>query len=263
MLNHLLPAHLPRTAQTATRLGDRPTTVRPIKLRYILSLALGLLSMMPIKPVLAEEMIMRTLTVTGQGSETIATSLTQVQLGVEVQDDTAAEVQQEVARRSSAVVQLLRSRNVTKLQTTGINLNPVYSYENNRQRLTGYAGSNTVSFRVPTEQAGTILDDAVRAGASQINSVTFVADDDAIARAQTAALREATQAAQAQADSVLSVLGLNRQEIVSIQINNAVAPPPMPYMRAAAMESGARDATTPVVGGEQDVQASVTLQIRY
>ena len=98
MLNHLLPTHLPKTAQAATRPSDRPTPVRPIKVRYILPLALGLLSMMPIKPVLAEEMIMRTLTVTGQGSETIATSLTQVQLGVEVQDDTAAEVQQEVAR---------------------------------------------------------------------------------------------------------------------------------------------------------------------
>jgi len=161
------------------------------------------------------------------------------------------------------VVQLLRSRNVIKLQTTGINLNPVYSYENNRQRLTGYAGSNTVSFQVPTEQAGSILDDAVRAGASQINSVSFVAADEAIARAQSEALREAAQAAQAQADSVLATLGLNRQEIVGIQINNAVAPPPMPYMRAAAMEGAARDAVTPVVGGEQDVQASVTLQIRY
>jgi uncharacterized protein YggE len=255
--------HLPKANQLAKSAKPAQTAARPIKLRYILPLALGLLSMMPLRPVLAAEAMMRVLTVTGQGSETIATSLTQVQLGVEVQDTTAEKVQQEVARRSAAVVQLLRSRNVIKLQTTGINLNPVYSYENNRQRLTGYAGSNTVSFQVPTEQAGSILDDAVRAGASQINSVSFVAADEAIARAQSEALREAAQAAQAQADSVLATLGLNRQEIVGIQINNAVAPPPMPYMRAAAMEGAARDAVTPVVGGEQDVQASVTLQIRY
>ncbi|MCZ0905245.1 SIMPL domain-containing protein, partial [Microcoleus sp. HI-ES] len=87
----------------------------------------------------------RTLTVTGRGVEAIPTTQTQVRLGVEVQGKTAAEVQQEAARRSSAVVELLRSRQVEKLETAGITLNPIYSYENNQQRLTGYTATNTVS----------------------------------------------------------------------------------------------------------------------
>lgn len=204
---------------------------------------------------------MRTLTVTGQGTESIPTTKAQVQLGVEIQGNTATEVQEEVARRSSAVVELLRSHNVEKLETTGIRLNPIYSYENNVQRLTGYSATNTVSFRTPTEQSGKLLDDAVRVGATRIDGISFTASDEAIAAAQKQALREATQDAQQQADVVLSSLNLTRKDIVGIQVNGATPLPPMPVLERSAL--GSKVADTPVIGGEQQVQASVTLQISY
>ena len=211
---------------------------------------------------MAQERLLRTLTVTGSGVERIATTMSQVQLGVEIQGKTALEVQEEVARRSSAVVQLLRSRNVEKLQTTGIQLNPVYSYENNVQSLQGYSGTNTVSFRVANERAGAILDDAVKAGATRIDGVSFTAADSAISEAQKKALREATQEAQQQADAVFSVLNLSRKDIVNIQINGATPPPPMLVQFEKNIAAG-DVAQTPVIGGEQEVHASVTLQISY
>jgi uncharacterized protein YggE len=186
-----------------------------------------------------------------------------VRLGVEVQGKTAAAVQQEAARRSSAVVELLRSRPVEKLETSGISLNPTYSYENNQQRqLTGYIATNTVTFRINTQSAGTLLDDAVNAGATRIDGVSFVAAESAIESARKQALKKATQDAQSQADSVLSALNLKRGEILSIQVNGASAPPPV-YRQFAARAASAADATTPVVGGEQQIEASVTLQISY
>jgi hypothetical protein len=226
-------------------------------------LLLGLLSVASSNPVLAQEKLLRTLTVTGRGVEFIPTTKTQVQLGVEVQGKTATGVQQEVARRSATVVELLRSRNVEKLQTTGIRLSPIYSYENNVQRLTSYSASNLVSFHASTEQAGRLLDDAVQAGATRIDSVSFTASDDAIATAQKQALGQATQDAQQQADAVLSTLNLTRKDIVSIQINGA-SPPPEPKFLSRGGNVNANDiALTPVVSGEQQVQASVTLQISY
>jgi uncharacterized protein len=209
---------------------------------------------------LAQEEPLNILTVTGRGVETISTSISQVSLGVEVQGKTAQEVQQEVARRSTAVVALLRSRKVEKLETTGISLSPNYSYINNRQQLIGYMGSNTVSFRIATEQTGTLLDDAVKAGASQINGVSFIASPTLMATAKNQALKEAVQDAQSQAKAVLDTLNLSPKQVIRIQIDNTSLPIPRPMLMKT---TNAADASTPVLGGEQQVEASVTLQIRY
>lgn len=227
-----------------------------------LCLTLTLVSFVGLDAAAAQEQRIRTLSVTGRGVEAIPTTQTQVALGVEVQGKTAAEVQQEAARRSSAVVALLRSRQVQKLETTGITLSPSYTYENNQQRLTGYMATNTVSFRLNTQSAGTLLDDAVQAGATRIQGVSFVATESAIEQAQKQALKKATQDAQAQADAVFSALNLKRGEILNIQVNGASAPPPM-YRQLAASRAAAADITTPVVGGEQQIEASVTLQFGY
>lgn len=210
--------------------------------------------------------MLRTLTVSGRGTESIQTTIAQVRLGVEAQGKTAGEVQSELARRSNSVVTFLKSRNVEKLETTGINLNPVYSYENNKQLLTGYSGSNMVVFRTTNNAAGEIIDQSVKSGASRIDGISFIATDDAIAAAQKIALRRATQEAQAQANAVLSVLNFTQKDIISIQVNNAVPRPrPMEMSDSAIRVSNAKIMAdpSPILGGEQMVEASVTLEITY
>ena len=239
-----------------------------IQKSLMLPLLVGALSLSVISPVIAQEahqeaQMLRTLTVTGMGKESIPTTIAEVQLGVVAHGKTAAEVQQSAAKQSSAVVALLRSHNVNKLQTTGIYLNPDYDYNNGQQRLTGYTATNTVSFRIAADQAGTLMDDAVKAGASQINGVSFVAEDAAIAAAQKQAIGEATKDAQSQADAAFSALNLHGGAIVSVQVNGATPPTPMPMFAARSMAADSGAASTPVVSGEQEVQASVTLQIQY
>lgn len=236
--------------------------LHPQSLFTAFCLTLSLLSLTGLDPAVAQEQKLRILTVSGRGVVMVPTTQTQVRLGVEIQGKTAQEVQQEVARRSSSVVALLRSRQVEKLQTAGISLNPTYNTHDNVQTLTGYAGTNTVSFRLNTQEAGTLLDDAVKAGATRIDGIGFIASDRDLAIAQQQALREATQEAQKQAETVLSALNLTRREITGIQINSTSASMPRPMLRsnAALYESAA---TTPVEGGEQQVEASVTLEISY
>ncbi len=206
---------------------------------------------------------LRTLTVSGRGTESVMTTIAQVRLGVESQGKTANEVQTIVAKRSNSVVTFLKSRNVDKLETTGINLNPVYNYDNGKQTLNGYTASNTVSFRIRNDQAGELMDEAVKAGASRIDGISFVATDEAIAAAQKVALRKATQEAQAQAQAVLSALNFTQKEIIGIQVNNAVPQPRPMAFEGAAVRAKFADAPTPVMGGEQLVEASVTLEISY
>lgn len=240
---------------------NQSSSINPWSLITALSLSLGLISIPLIAPVFAQEQRIRTLTVSGQGVVTIPTTQTQVQLGVEVLGKTAEEVQTEAAKRTASVVELLRSRNVEKLETTGIRLNPTYSYANDQQRLTGYSATNTVSFKLNTEKVGSLLDDAVKAGATRIDGISFIASDTEINAAQQQALKLATQEAESQANAVLSALNLTRREIIGIQVNNASAPVPMPVMYRT--DAVAAAPATPVIGGEQQVRASVTLQISY
>jgi uncharacterized protein len=222
---------------------------------------------MDIAKAVAEETTVRTITVTGQGTVNIPSTQARVSLGVEVRGKTADEVQQEVAKRSNAVVNLLKSRQVDKLQTTGISLQPEYDYGNNpsgnnQPRLIGYIGTNTVSFRLSIDKSGAIVDEAVKTGATRIDSISFLASDEEMSKAQQEAIKKAALDAQSQADSVLAALNLARKEIVGIQINNNAYSPV--YTQNANFSN--RDSiaqSSPVIGGEQVISASVTLQISY
>ena len=219
-------------------------------------------SLVWINPAMAQEQASRTLTVTGHGTERIPTTLTQVELGVEIQGKSAGEVQQNVAKRTSAVVDFLKSRKVERLQTTGIRLQTNYQYNNNERRLTGYIGTNTVSFRTETEKVGALLDQSVKAGATRIDGVSFTATEEVISTAQKEALRLATRDAQEQAEAVLGTLNFKAKEIVGIQVGGANIPQPR-MMQTAQLARSASAESTPVIGGEQTVRASVTLQIHY
>lgn len=206
----------------------------------------------------------RTLTVSGTGDVTIPTTMTQVRLGVEIQGKTAKDVQQQIAKRSQVVVELLKSRKVEKLETTGISLRPNYTYKDGKQTINGYTGTNTVSFRIDTDKSGTLLDDAIKAGATRIDGVSFVASDDAIAQAQQQAIQKAAEEAKRRADAALRALNLSQREVMGIQINPANPPQPLNVAMPMALDERAQTiAKTPIVGAEQKVQQSVTLQIRY
>ncbi len=204
------------------------------------------------------------LEVTGQGEVSVATTLTEVQLGIKVQGKTATEVQEQVAQRSTAVVDVLRNLGAQELQTTSIQLNPVYSYENNTQTLTGFEGINTLQFELPTNQAGAAIDKAIQAGANVIDNISFTASDQALQQARLQVLSEAVKDAQAQAQAVFSTLKLTPGEIISIDINSDDNPRPSPLVsNLAADRVLATAATTPIIGGPQTIEASVSLDIGY
>jgi uncharacterized protein len=228
----------------------------------VLSLAIAMISLGGCASVKMTETHTQTLTATGKGTLKIPATLAQISLGIEIQGKTAQVSQQEVAKRSEAVLNVLRSSNVEQLQTNSINLTPTYTTVNQKTQITGYIASNTVSFRLPTEKAGDLIDRAVALGANRIESISFVATDEAIETARQQALQTATQDAQKQADAVLTSLNLTRRQIVSIQVNPST-PPPQPINYTESMPAAKDTANTLLVGGEQQVQAFVTLQISY
>jgi uncharacterized protein len=249
-----------KCASSQTLLRDWSFNPRPV-LSILLTTSLVLLA--GISPGNTQvQKLPRTLTASGRGIVTIPTTLSQIRLAIESAGKTPDSAQQEAAKKSTQVMNYLKSQQVDKLQTTGINLNPTYTYPSGgNPKIVGYTATNSISFRVTTDRAGKILDAAVKNGATRIDSVSFVASDRAIEVAQIQALKQATQDAQRQADAVLETLNLKRKEVTGIQINSNSSPMPIPVapemMRAKLVSS------TPVVGGEQQVEAAVTLDIGY
>jgi uncharacterized protein len=207
----------------------------------------------------------RTITASGRGIVTIPTTIAQIRLAIEVSGKTPTSAQQEAAKRATQVVNFLKTQQIEKLQTTGITLNPTYTYPPNATpKLTGYTATNSISFRVTNERAGAILDAAVKNGATRIEGVNLVASEQAISTAQLQALKQATQDAQRQADAVLEALSLKRKEVIGVRIDSASNPVPIAMSQAAFSDRANKPApTTPVVGGEQQVEAAVTLDIGY
>ena len=201
------------------------------------------------------------LQVSSRGEVTVPTSITTVELGIQIQAPTAAEVQQQVAEQTTNVVDVLENLEVQELQTTSVQLFPVYSFEDNTRTLTGFEARNTLSFELPNESAGNAIDAAVEAGANLVQNISFSASDEALQQARLQALNQAVEQAQTEAQTVFNTLGLVSQEIVGIEIlqleeSNPIA---QPLQFEAAMT---RD-TTPIIGSPQTVQATDALDILY
>ena len=227
-----------------------------------LGLTTALLCCLPLSPAMANE-LQKILIVTGEGTETIPTTLTEAQLTVEVRGENASQVQTAIADQSNQLVTFLKSQQVDKLQTQGLQLQPNYVYRNNERTVDGYIGTNTISFQYPSDKVGQVLDQAVKAGASRIDGIRFLATPQTLELARKKALTAATADAQSQAQTVLSSLNLAPKDIVKIEINPDPAFQPRPMRAYAQAAPMADSAPTPIMGAEQTVTARVTLEIAY
>ena len=196
----------------------------------------------------------RVLQVTGQGVITLPAQLAEVEVGVEIRGNNANQVQMEIAQRLDKIISILRQKSAEKLTTTGVQLFPIYG---ERQQLLGFTGRNTVQFQLPISQTGAVLDELVSLGANQINRLSFVATESALEQGRIQALQAAVQDAQKQAQTVLQTLQLTPKEVVGITILGSSTPMPRSFELAEVR------ASTPIVGGDQTVQAQVRLEIRY
>ena len=267
-VSHELTGHWHKKSILTTELAHARYKNRSFNVKPALSLlvAASLVLLVGIDPSISQERkTARTITASGKGTVTIPTTLSQIRLAIEISGKTPASAQQAAAKRSTQVINYLKTQQIDKLQTTGISLNPTYIYPNGRNpEITGYTATNSISFRVTNDRAGAILDAAVNNGATRIDGVNFIASEQAISTAQLQALKQATQDAERQADAVLETLNLKRKEVINIQINSASTPTPIPLAQDMLRQSVAKAAaTTPVVGGEQQVEAAVTLDIGY
>jgi uncharacterized protein len=235
-------------------------------------LALGILAAIMVGPLLAARPTLavdganppeHTISVTGTGRIVLSPDIADLRLGVTSTAGTVKAARASAAAAMTAVIASLRKLGIDDrdIQTTTLSLQPTYDYTNNTNppRLTGYTLTNEVAVTIrDLDKVGDAIDDALAAGATSLDGVTFRVNDQANAekQARQAAMAEASAKAKALADEA----GVSIAGVASISEN--VAPVPYPIYYGTAAGSGeAKDVQTPVQPGTNEI--SVTVSVVY
>ncbi|MDP3659641.1 SIMPL domain-containing protein [Phenylobacterium sp.] len=200
-----------------------------------------------------------TLNLQAYGEVRAAPDIATISLGVMTEAKTASEAMQANATRMTQVIAALRRAGIAErdIQTSGLNLNPQYVYEQNvAPRLSGYQATNQVSITVrDLKKLGAAVDATVEAGANQVNSISFGLNDPTTA--ENAAREAAVKALGAKADLYARATGYRIGRLVSLSEGGGYSPspPPMPMVSMARMEKAD---STPVSPGELRVRIDVS-----
>jgi hypothetical protein len=197
--------------------------------------------------------------VSGTGVVTAAPDQAWVRIGAETRAKAPREAQAANAAAMTAVQQKLAALGLAKdaVRTMAYDVQMEFDYANGRQTPRGYVARNTIEVRVDDlAKVGEVLDASVGSGATTVSGLRFdlksreAAERDALQRAVADALRRA-EAAAAGAKRVVD-------RVIRIEEAGARQGPPMPMPVARAMSV---EAATPVVAGEIEIRADVTVTV--
>jgi uncharacterized protein YggE len=189
----------------------------------------------------------RTITVTGNGAVRSTPDRAQLSFGVETQASTAEAALAGNAASMRRVLAALSNAGVGELQTQSVS---VWPHSSDQNRIEGYTASNSVSGVIGVGRAGAAIDAAVNAGANQIYGPSLTSADSRALYEQ--ALGAAVKDARARAETLVAAAGGSLGRVLTIAESSA---PPEPLVEKTA----AMDAGTPIVAGQQETSANVTI----
>ncbi len=198
------------------------------------------------------------LTVSGTGEVRVRPDIARLDLGVQTQSKDPRRAASLNAIRAGRIIAAVRGAGIPArdIQTTSYYLSPQYQYaqRTGKATLTGYEASNQVRVTVRrVEDAGRVLDAAIKAGANTSSGVSFDLNDRNTAR--DAALRIAAADASRKARVLATAFGLGAVRLLSVNESNTDAPRTFTYNSATASTISA---PTPVSPGEITISASIT-----
>jgi uncharacterized protein YggE len=202
----------------------------------------------------------RRITVTGTGRASVRPDMADLRLGVTITASTIESARSASAGVLAAVLGKLKALGIEDrdLQTSMLSVSPQYDYsrEGAPPRLVGYQLSNVVAVVIrDIERVGQAIDAALTAGATNVDRMAFrVADP---AAAERTAREAAITDARAKADTFAKAAGVTIAGVAAIVESGAPVPYPLPVSERMAF--AAKDASTPIEAGENEVTATVTV----
>jgi len=237
-------------------------TIGLVAAALLLAVLAGMVGLLYARPVTAQAGVgvpgMRQVMVVGHGEVKGKPDTATVQIGVETDAPAAKDALAQNTAQAQAIHDKLVKLGVDAkdIQTSNFTINPTYGNDN--RQVTGYHVGNTVSVKIrKLDNAGTLLDQVVQAGANSIYGVSFSVEDPQALLGQ--AREQAIKDAQARATQLASAGGASVGEVLVINENVGAQPIPMPM--AARSADAANSAAVPVQPGEQSF--SVDVQVTF
>jgi uncharacterized protein len=198
--------------------------------------------------------------VTGEGLVKAAPDQAWVTLVTESRSRNSREAQAQTAQTMTAVQQKLAGAGLAKdaIRTIAVDLHIDAEWVNGRQVPKGYVSRNVVDVRIDdVAKVGEVMDVAVASGVTAVQNVRF--DLKQRESLEREALKRATADARQRADAAAAGAGRAIDRVIRVEEpGTRPMPPPQPMMMMRA-GAAAEAAQTPVVAGEIEIRANVTL----
>jgi uncharacterized protein len=202
----------------------------------------------------------RVIEVEGVGTVKLDPDTADVSLGVLTQNESLQTAQNDNAATVQAVMDALSADGIAAedVVTSGYWIYPINEYDDNGNMtgVTGYQVNTTLTVTIrDTSLVGQVLDNAVTAGANQVNSISFYVDNTDEAASQ--ARQQAIENARAKADEMAAAAGVIVVGVFSIEEVSAPDASPVDFDTAESAPVGRGGGPVPVSPG----QASVTVRV--
>lgn len=206
-------------------------------------------------------------TVTGNGQATIKTmpDLIGVYFSVQTEGNTS----KEATDANSEIVDELITELIkqgferSQIQTSGFSVYPNYEWSNGKRIEKGYMAIHSIKIELSTSDTGKIgdvIDTGVNAGAG-ISYISFELSQEKQNQYKAEALKQAAEDAKIKAEAIADGLGKRLGRLVSTSDNNFYYYPWRLYEAQGGVTmdaSEAKQATTNIQPGDQEIYASVT-----
>jgi uncharacterized protein YggE len=210
-------------------------------------------------PALAQPPQPDVVVVSGEGLVKSAPDQAWVTLAVESRSRNSKDAQAQTSQTMTAVQQKLAGAGTPKdaIRTIAVDLSIDAEWVNGRQVPKGYVSRNIIEVRIDdVAKVGDVMDAAVASGVTAVQGVRF--DLKQRESLEREALKRATADARQRAEAAAAGAGRAIDRVIRVEEpGTRPMPPPQPMMMMRQV--AADQVQTPVVAGEIEIRANVTL----
>lgn len=168
-----------------------------------------------------------------------------------------------LAQQSKSLLDYLREAKVDRLRSEQVTIDPeTEAVRGKPDRITGFTGHMSVSFRTTPQAAPGLLAGSLDHGATGLQNAGSAPAESEIAAARKDLATEAAKTALAQAQAIAQAVGERFAGVAQIDVSPDETYRPRPVMAAAMMKAARASEPIATEAGEADISVKVNVTIR-